>query len=131
VERRAIDPWGWQDKLGIVPAWEVSGSGRTLVCSGFTSSDDDANPRFDGDIAAQITAALDRIETVLKAAGMDWPDVVRLNVYTTDIDAVFAHYEALMGRLRAGGARVAGCLLGVARLGHPASLVEIEATAMQ
>jgi len=34
MERRAINPWSWQDNFGFVQANEVSGQQRTLICSG-------------------------------------------------------------------------------------------------
>ena len=38
-------------------------------------------------MAAQVGLALDNLETVLKEAGFSLSDVVRLNYYTTDVDA--------------------------------------------
>ncbi len=34
MERRAINPWTWQDQFGYVQANEASGAERVLVCSG-------------------------------------------------------------------------------------------------
>ena len=73
--------------------------------------------------------ALDNLETVLGEAGLDLSDVVRLNYYTTDVDALFESYEAVTSRLAEAGARVSSTLLGVTRLALPSLLVEIEATA--
>jgi enamine deaminase RidA (YjgF/YER057c/UK114 family) len=78
---------------------------------------------------AQIVQALDNLETVLAQAGFGLPDVVRLNYYTTDLDAFFAAYDAVTSRLSQAGCRPASTLLGVARLAFPELLVEIEATA--
>jgi enamine deaminase RidA (YjgF/YER057c/UK114 family) len=60
---------------------------------------------------------------------MTLANVVRLNVYTTDVDAFLEHFARLSDRLvDAGG--FASTLLGVARLAFPQLLVEIEATAV-
>jgi enamine deaminase RidA (YjgF/YER057c/UK114 family) len=130
MERRVINPWTWQDAFGFVQANEVSGAKRTVICSGQTSVDADGAPQHAGDMAAQIRQALANLETVLQHAGLQLSDVVRLNYYTTDVDRFVEAAPAGLHRLAEAGCRPASTLLGVARLFHPAILVEIEATAM-
>ncbi len=130
MDRRIINPWTWQDNFGFVQANEVSGAQRTLTCAGQTSVDADGTVVHAGDMAAQIAQALDNIETVLAAAGMRLSDVVRMNYYTTDVDAFLAHAEVVGGRLAEAGCRPASTLLGVQRLAFPDLLVEIEVTAV-
>lgn len=130
MERKIINPWTWQDSLGFVQANELTGAQRVLVCSGQTSVDDNGVPINAGDMAAQLQRAVDNLETVLGQAGMKLSDVVRLNMFTTDVDLFFQHYEALESRLGAAGCRQASTLLGVTRLFAPELMVEIEATAM-
>jgi enamine deaminase RidA (YjgF/YER057c/UK114 family) len=77
----------------------------------------------------QALQALDNLETLLRDAEFELADVVRLNVYVTDIDAWRQAVPAIMARLAHTGASYACTLLGVARLGLPQLLVEIEATA--
>jgi enamine deaminase RidA (YjgF/YER057c/UK114 family) len=129
MERRVINPWTWQDALGYVQANEVSGAKRTLICAGQTSVDDQGAPLHAGDMAGQMRQALDNLEAVLRQAGLQLSDVVRLNYYTTDVDAFIQAAPAGLRRLREARCRPASTLLGVARLFHPAILVEIEATA--
>lgn len=130
MERRAINPWKWQDALGFVQAYELGSAKRTLVCSGQTSVDANGAPLHPGDMAAQLKQAIANLETVLIAGGFDLTDVVRLNYYTTDVEAFMQAAAVGMGRLIEAGCRPASTLLGVARLFHPKLLVEIEATAM-
>lgn len=130
MERNIVNPWTWQDRLGFVQANEVSGAKRTLVCSGQTSVDGNGAPVHAGDMAAQMKQALTNLETVLTQAGFTLADVVRLNYFTTDVDAFVASSGQGLKRLRETGCRPASTLLGVARLFHPDILVEIEATAM-
>src|SRR5262245_54064036 len=130
MERRTINPWTWQDAFGFVQATEVGGATRTLLCSGQTSVDGEGRPLHKGDMAAQVRQALANVETVLQGAGLKLSDVVRLNYYTTDVDAFMASGAAGLGRLAEAGCRPASTLLGVARLFHPDILVEIEAMAM-
>jgi 2-iminobutanoate/2-iminopropanoate deaminase len=79
---------------------------------------------------AQITQAMDNLETVLREAGAELADVVRLNYYTTDVDLFFEAYDATVGRLAEAGCRPASTLLGVSSLAFPEFMVEIEATAV-
>lgn len=131
MERRTINPWTWQDQYGYVQANEVIGASRTLVCAGQTAIDAGGNLAHAGDIGAQLELALDNLEAVLEQADFSLADVVRLNVYTTDVDALFSVWPTLVTRLQEGNCRAAMTLLGVARLAFPELLVEIEATAMK
>jgi enamine deaminase RidA (YjgF/YER057c/UK114 family) len=83
VGQRVINPWTWQDQFGFAQAIEVTGSERALFCAGQTSTDPDGNPLHPGDMRAQVSQALDNLEAVLREAGFDLSQVVRLNTYTT------------------------------------------------
>ena len=131
MERRTINPRQWQEKLGYAQAIEITAGQRVLYCAGQTATDADGQPRHDGDMGAQLSAALDNLETVLKAGGYRLADLVRLNYYTTDIPAFFAHYGTVTRRLEAAGCLPSGTLLGVSRLARPELLVEIEGTAVR
>ena len=128
--RRVINPWTWQDQYGFAQAIEVSGSERALFCAGQTSSDADGNPVHAGDMRAQLGQALDNLETVLREAGFELSQVVRLNTYTTDVDAFLEASQESGARLAEAGCRPTATLLGVARLAFPEFLVELEATAV-
>lgn len=128
VERRAINPWRWQDQRGFVQANEVKGIERVLICSGQAAINADGQPQYPGDMRAQMALALDNLETVLREAGCDWSNVVRLTHYTTDIDAFVQARDVLRSRL--GRHQVASTLVGVTRLVFPELLIEIEAIAV-
>ncbi len=130
LERTAVNPVTWSMDLGFNQGELVSGQTRTLYVSGQTATSDDGKPRHDGDMAAQLTLSVDNLEAVLSGAGMSLANLVRLNVYTTDVDLLFQHYGALAGRLGAAGVAPASTLLGVTRLAVPGLLVELEGTAV-
>ena len=130
MQKREINPWAWQDQFGFVQANEVTGGQRYLVCAGQTSVDDDGNPVCGGDMAGQISKAIDNLETVLKQAGFNLSDVVRLNYFTTDVDSFFEAAPAAIERIAASGCRPASTLLGINRLAFPELLIEVEATAV-
>jgi enamine deaminase RidA (YjgF/YER057c/UK114 family) len=130
VQRVAVNPWPWSVELGFNQGEVVSGHSRTLYCSGQTAMDADGRPRHDDDMAAQVALSLANLEAVLGGAGMSLANVVRLTVYTTDVDALFPHYGVLAGRLGAAGVAPATTMLGVTRLAIPGQMIELEATAV-
>lgn len=103
VERTAVNPWPWSTELGFNQGEEVSGHTRTLHISGQTAMSGDGKPQHDGDMAAQLALSIDNLESVLAEASMSLANLVRLNVYTTDVDLLFQHYGVLAGRLGAAG----------------------------
>lgn len=129
--KKAINPWSWQDKYGFVQANEITDAKNILVCSGQTAIDSDGNPSYPGDIGAQLKLSLDNLEQVLKKANFSFSDVVRLTIYTTDVDKLLSVYEHLTDRLSEAKCQSAQTLLGVNRLAFPDLMVEIEATAIR
>ena len=130
MDREIVNPWTWQDQFGFVQANKVTSSDQVLFCVGQTSVDGEGRPVHPGDLASQVDAALDNLETVLASAGMTLANVVRLNYYTTDLEAFLGAAEQLGKRLAEGGCRPASTLLNVVRLAFPELMVEIEATAV-
>ena len=130
LERTAVNPVTWSLELGFNQGEVVSGATRTLYCSGQTSMDAEGKPRHEGDIAAQLALSVDNLEAVLAEAGMSLANLVRLTVYTTDVDGLFPHYGVLAARLGAAGVAPATTMLGVSRLAIPGQLVELEGTAV-
>jgi enamine deaminase RidA (YjgF/YER057c/UK114 family) len=130
IERTAVNPWQWSVEMGYNQGEVVSGETRTLYCSGQTAMSGDGAPQHAGDMGAQLALTLDNLEAVLSEAGMSLANLVRLNVYTTDVDLLFQHYGVLAARL--GAARVAPTttMLGVTRLAIPVLMIELEATAV-
>ena len=130
VERTAVNPVTWSAELGFNQGEIVTGHTRTLYCSGQTAMSGDGKPLHDGDMAAQLALSLDNLEAVLGEAGMSLANLVRLNVYTTDVDLLFPHYGVLASRLAAAGVAPTTTMLGVTRLAVPGQMVELEGTAV-
>ncbi|NJM08229.1 RidA family protein [Candidatus Gracilibacteria bacterium] len=99
MEQMAVNPWAWSVAMGYNQGALVAGHTRTLYCSGQTAMSSDGTPLHAGDMAAQVALSLDNLEAVLGAADMTLAHLVRLNVYTTDVDLLFQHYGLLMSRL--------------------------------
>lgn len=130
MERVAVNPVSWSKDMGFNQGELVSGESRTLYVSGQTAMSAQGQPEHEGDIGAQLELALANLEAVLGAADMSLANLVRLNVYTTDVDALFPHYGVLASRLGAAGVAPTTTMLGVTRLAVTGQLVELEGTAV-
>jgi enamine deaminase RidA (YjgF/YER057c/UK114 family) len=128
MQRTPINPVTWSVKLGFDQGQLTEGHRRQLVCSGQDAVDADGNPQHPDDMAAQLAMSVDNLEAVLTAAGMTLADIVRLNVYTTDVDELFKHWSGLTARFGDTGGWTTS-VLGVSRLAAPQLLVLLEATA--
>ena len=129
MERTDVNPWNWSTAFGFSQAVHVSNAERVLYCAGQTATGPDGTPPTTTKMAEQVTTAFANLRTVLEAADMTMGDIVRLTVYTTDVDALLADYgaaaEALAPNLPA------MTLIGVNRLAFSELMVEIEATAVR
>jgi enamine deaminase RidA (YjgF/YER057c/UK114 family) len=130
MERTSVNPWSWSVTLGFDQAQLVEGRRRELICSAQDAVDADGNPQHPGDMAAQLGLAIDNLVAVLAEADMTLADVVRLNIYTTDVDSLLRHFGTMKERFEGTGERFASTVLGVAHLAAPQLLVALEATAM-
>lgn len=130
MQRKPINHVSWADKLGFDQAQLIEGHQRELVCSGQDAVDADGNPQHPGDMAAQLELSLDNLEAILVGADMTFGNIVRLNVYTTDVDELAKHWTSIQDRFGNSGGRFVTTVLGVTRLFAPPLLVLLEATAV-
>ena len=126
---RKVNPWKWQDQFAFSQAIEVSEQPGPCTVPARPPLMERASPMHAGNMNQQLDQAFRNLATVLEGAGFTLSDVVRLNYYTTDVDAFFQAHDVVERHLGAAGSQPAGTLLGVARLAFPDLLVEIEATA--
>ena len=127
MERKIICPEGWQ--AIHFPAHVITDPNRFVFCSGMVSKDENENAVHVGDILGQINKALDNVEAALHEAGMDLSKVVRMNYYTTDVQAFIKNEKNFGERLAKAGCKPSSTLLGVTALANPDYIVEIEAIA--
>ena len=131
MERHDVNPWEWSkhETVGFSQAVELRDAARVLLCAGQTAIGSDGSPPTDTSMGAQLRRAFDNLSTVLEAAGLGLDNVVRLTVYTTDMDEFFTVWPPIRTeRLRAN--LPALTLLGISRLAFPMLKVELEATAI-
>jgi len=77
----------------------------------------------------QVEQVLKNLQTALRSQGADFSHVVKINIYTTDVDAFRAPDAAAVRAKYFGANPPASTLVGVTRLASPEYKVEIEATA--
>ena len=129
MDRTTVNPWSWSASLGFDQGHVVEGQRRLLLASGQDSVDADGRPVHPGDMDAQLALALDNLAAVLAGADMTLANVVRLNVYSTDVDELFKHWGSIAERFGEAEGRFVTSVVGVTRLAAPGLLVLLEATA--
>ena len=130
MQTRPINPQTWLGGFNVNQAIEVTGGQRVLYVSGQTSNDASGAPMHPGDIVAQFKLAWKNLVEVLGASNMEPKNIVRLNFYTTDVDAFMAKAGELVPVWAQAGCKPVSTLLGVTRLFEPSIMIEIEATAV-
>jgi len=81
------------------------------------------------DLGEQTKAAMRNLEVALRAAGVNWGDVVRRTIYTlhpTDYETITAAIDEVTG----GADHPAQTIVGISGLAIPGLLIEIECTAV-
>ena len=121
-------------KPDVYRQMSVATGSRMVFLAGQVARDADGNPVGAGDLAAQVEQAYLNIATALAAVGGSFDDVAKLTVYVVDWSP---EKLPLLGEGVGRAAAKLGVdpvkpitLLGVAGLGEPDLLVEVEATAV-
>ncbi len=127
MPREIIQPRGVADPRPRFA--QVVKHGKTVYVSGQTPVDADGNLVGKGNIEAQARQVLENITKCLEAAGGTFDDVVKINVYSTDLDAHLPVIAKLRQEFFSKGP-VASTTVQVSRLVHPDWLIEIEAVAV-
>jgi len=128
VDKRAVNPWTWQGQR-FTQAWRIEDPATVIFASGQGPIDADGKLVGDGDFETQVRKTFENIQTLLAESGASWADVVKLNVYVTDIGQL-----ATYGRVKAefiSGEQPASTAVGVTALALPGMLVEVEAVAVR
>ncbi len=107
---------------------QVARSGNEIYVAGQVSVDENGDTVGADDIEAQTRQVFENLRRCLAAAGAGFDDVVKLNVYSTDLDAHLPTIGAL--RAKHFSEAVPSTTVQVARLVRPEWLVEIEALAV-
>jgi enamine deaminase RidA (YjgF/YER057c/UK114 family) len=128
-----LDPEGLSTPQAYRQVAVASGT-RTVYLAGQVARDADGRPVGPGDLAAQVEQAFRNVATALRAVGGSFADVAKLTVYVVDwrpekMGALIEGVQRIAPELGADPIRPV-TLIGVAALGEPDLLVEVDATAV-
>lgn len=126
---RFLDPAGLSKPTGYTHVVEVPAAARTLYLSGQIALDAKGNLVGAGDFAAQAEQVFANIDIALKAAGGSFRNVVKLNMYVTDMSQLKALRTARDKYIDTQHPP-ASTLVEVSKLTHDGLLLEVEATAV-
>jgi len=127
MSRKIIQPKGlWDPRPRFAQVVKI---GNQIYIAGQTAVDENGKPVGKGDIEAQARQVFKNLQRCLEAVGATFEQVVKLNVYSTNLDA---HLEAIAKLRREYFPKepVASTTVQVPRLVHPDWLLEIEAIAV-
>ncbi|MBM4276365.1 MAG: RidA family protein [Deltaproteobacteria bacterium] len=127
MPKKSIQPEGLLDPRPKFA--HVTKIGNQVYVAGQTSMDADGNLVGKGDIEIQTRQVFENIARCLKAAGASFDQVVKVNVYSTDLEAHLP-YIARIRQEYFPKEPVASTTVQIPRLVHPDWLVEIEVIAV-
>ncbi len=103
-------------------------AGNLMFIAGQVALDAEGGVVGEGNMTAQVRQVLENLKTVLASEGADFSNVVKINIFTTDIERF--REAAEVRREYFGGHPPASTLVQIERLARPVFLVEIEAIAI-
>lgn len=129
MEKRIVNPWKWQNERSYVQAVEVTKAEGTLYVSGQTAIDADGKSSTD-DMRTQLIQAIQNLEKVIKEAGYECKNIVRLNIYTTSSEELFTCFDVFQNWVTEHNIKQASTLLEVKSLFETLK-IELEATVVK
>jgi enamine deaminase RidA (YjgF/YER057c/UK114 family) len=127
MPRRLIDPPELHPAPGFSHVAEATG-GRLVCFAGQVALDPQFGVVGGDDLYEQTAAAMRNLEVAIRAAGVEWGDIVRRTIYTTaptEFETITRAIEAVTGETE----HPAQTIVGVTGLAVPGLLIEIECTA--
>ena len=128
MDKRPVNSWSWQDKLGFSQAWRVDGARSVIFISGQAPISASGELVGEGDFEAQTRQVFENLRAVLDHSGGSFESIVKLTVYLRDPSRLREY-----GRIKAEyipGSQPASTAIGVAGLALPGMLIEVEAIAV-
>jgi reactive intermediate/imine deaminase len=101
--------------------------GNLLFIAGQVAFDSAGNLVGENDMKAQVRQVLENLKTALASQKADFSNVVKINIFTTDVEAFLGSAEVRAEYFK--GHPPASTLVQIERLARPGLLVEIEAIA--
>ena len=101
--------------------------GNLLFIAGQVAFDSAGNLVGENDMKAQVRQVLENLKTALASQKADFSNVVKINTFTTDVEAYLAVAEVRAEYFK--GHPQASTLVQIVKLARPGLMVEIEAIA--
>jgi reactive intermediate/imine deaminase len=101
--------------------------GSLLFIAGQVAFDPAGNLVGENDMKAQVRQVLENLKTALASQEADFSNVVKINIFTTDVEAFLASAEVRAEYFK--GYPPASTLVQISKLARPGLMVEIEAIA--
>lgn len=127
MPKEIVNPGSMSTPTGY--SYAVKKQGTPVFIAGQVALDGQGKLVGEGDAGAQAEQVYKNLKTVVEACGGTMEDIVKLNVYTTDLShrpAIGAARERYFNQ----GAFPASTFVVISSLAQPNFLVEIEAVAM-
>jgi 2-iminobutanoate/2-iminopropanoate deaminase len=112
---------------GYTHVVEVTGPAKMVYISGQIALDKDGNVVGVGNMKAQAEQVFKNLEAALTAAGGKFSDVVKMNMFTTDVDQIAAIREVRSRYF--GDTTPASTLVQIVHLARPEFMLEVEVIA--
>lgn len=129
MKKQIINPWEWQNDRSYVQAIEVTNAKGTLYVSGQTAINSNGKSSTD-DMDVQLSMAIKNLEKVIKEAGYECNNIVRLNIFTTSSQELFSCFNIFQNWIAKHNIQQASTLLEVKSLFETLK-VELEATVVR
>ncbi|WP_077406417.1 RidA family protein [Cellulophaga omnivescoria] len=129
MKKQIINPWEWQNERSYVQAIEVTNAKGTLYVSGQTAINSNGKSSTD-DMDVQLSMAIKNLEKVIKEAGYECKNIVRLNIFTTSSQELFSCFNIFQNWIAKHNIQQASTLLEVKSLFETLK-VELEATVVR
>jgi enamine deaminase RidA (YjgF/YER057c/UK114 family) len=126
-QRKFINPEGLSKPTGYT---HVVVAGGTVYISGQVSINEKGEVVGKGDLRAQVTRVYENLSLCLKAVGLDFGDIVKMNTYVVNYKPEdVAVIREVRKNYLSGENPPASTLVGVTALVNPDFMIEIEAIA--
>jgi 2-iminobutanoate/2-iminopropanoate deaminase len=129
MDKRIINPWRWQDARSYVQAVEVTQAAGTLYVSGQAAINEEGISS-NANIRSQLADTIHNLETVIRDAGYELANIVRLNIFTTSNTELLENFDLIQDWTAANNIRQASTVVEVKNLFETLK-VEFEATVVK
>lgn len=128
MDKRQVNPWTWQDRVGFSQAWRVDGAKAVIFLSGQAPVSPEGDLVGKGDFEAQTRQVFENMRAVLEQSGAGPETIVKLTVFLTDTSRLRDYARVKAEYIP--DPQPASSAIGVVSLALPGMMIEVEAIAV-